>query len=1157
MNKKMRGIIPSIIILLCSANILAETGVNIALNKTATAQTEDAVNHPASYVVDSDANSYWGANPYPSWWQVDLGQDYTVDTIRVTNYSDGSRYYQYNVESSTDGTTWTQVASKSDTAVATTAGDTYALTATARYFRVNMTHNSANTGVHIRDFYAEGTATNPIVNIALNKTATAEDTESGFPASNAVDSDANSYWGGRGYPKWWQVDLGEKFDITSIRLTNYYDGTRYYQYDIESSEDGTTWNSVASKTNTLSASSSGDTYTVATTARYLKVNSTYNSANNSVHIRDFHVEGTVFDPAPASATYYISSADGIDTNPGTLSSPFKTLEKARNAIRAMKTANTIPAGGVIVYLRGGTYTRDSSFTLSSLDAATVSKPVVYKAYENEVPVLIGGKELTASNFTVVTDATVLARMPTAGQGKVYQIDLAAESISQYAAIKKIGFGWDKKSLPPILQVDGKDQTLARYPNNSFMTINSVTSTGSIPRNGDVEPWTGASFTYSDARADSWANAPDMWVFGYWFWDWADGNLQVSSLDANTNTISSVGPSWYGVKAGQRFYAYNLLEEIDQPGEYYIDRTNNILYLYPQNGANITSSRVKLGLLETPLIDIDNVKYTTFEGIHFDLTTGKGVQINNSSNVLVKGNKFTNIGLWAVSMGDQEAAFDGTRLLDPESGGGRNNGAIDNLMYDLYAGGISIMGGNRNTLEAANNYAENNHIYNYAQFYRTYNPAISLNGVGNRAVSNEIHNAPHQAIQFLGNDLLIEKNEIYDVLKETDDSGAIYSARDWTYQGNLIKHNYLHTFTHAVTYALYFDDLMSSAEVFGNVIEGVPDYAILNGGGRGSIIHNNIFINSANAGYYDSRGTGWANAVTLAPDGTCYQALLYVPYTAEPWASRYPLLVDILTDDRAKPKYLTLKNNVMYNTSAANISANATADALDISKNINYTTDPGFVSLANKNWELLPTAQVYTDIPDFEHIPFNDIGLAHPTPFLPPVAPVVETFSDDFENGTANWDVVKGSGITSTTQAHGGTASYLVNNSDDVISTVFGNSLNKTATIWFYDNSTDTSSAVVARVDDNVSWRGIGVNTNTSSSKYVTRVGGTWAATTVSRTTGWHELKWDYTSGTDVKMYIDGILIKTEAGVISFNYLAMGDWWSGIGSINYFDDVDVQ
>ncbi|MCX4398697.1 MULTISPECIES: discoidin domain-containing protein [unclassified Streptomyces] len=130
---------------------------NVALNKPTTAQSAQSSSAPA-LAVDSDPTnaSYWGADPAPQWWQVDLQGSCTIDSIIVTNYVDGTRSYQYEVQASTDNVNWTTIATKNSTSKATSTGDTHPVNTTARYLRVNMTGNSANSGVHIADFKAIG-----------------------------------------------------------------------------------------------------------------------------------------------------------------------------------------------------------------------------------------------------------------------------------------------------------------------------------------------------------------------------------------------------------------------------------------------------------------------------------------------------------------------------------------------------------------------------------------------------------------------------------------------------------------------------------------------------------------------------------------------------------------------------------------------------------------------------------------------------------------------------------------------------------------------------------------------------------------------------------------------------------------------------------------
>ncbi|GGV26740.1 hypothetical protein GCM10010495_48320 [Kitasatospora herbaricolor] len=133
---------------------------NVALNKPATAQSNEGT-HYANLAVDEDPgnDSYWAAGPAPQWWKVDLQGTYTLSSVIVTNYVDGTRFYHYDVEASTDGSKWDPIASKTSDSVATSAGDVLPVSTTARYLRVTITHNSNNTSGHITNFEAIGAPT--------------------------------------------------------------------------------------------------------------------------------------------------------------------------------------------------------------------------------------------------------------------------------------------------------------------------------------------------------------------------------------------------------------------------------------------------------------------------------------------------------------------------------------------------------------------------------------------------------------------------------------------------------------------------------------------------------------------------------------------------------------------------------------------------------------------------------------------------------------------------------------------------------------------------------------------------------------------------------------------------------------------------------------
>ncbi|WP_135554092.1 galactose-binding domain-containing protein [Paenibacillus cymbidii] len=299
---------------------LSETPPLVSAGKPATAQSSETGHGPA-YGNDGDATnaSYWSAYPYTQWWQIDLGGDYDIRTIKLRNYVDGTRYYRYDIQTSSDGASWTTVAAKTNNTPATDAGDSYSVSGTGRYVRVNVTYNSANRGTHISDFKVYGykaCSLDPFL-LTLGKPAEVEAlpsspgdpvityTQTGHEPQYAVDADATNgnYASVSPYQHYWQVDLGGNYDIRQIRLRNYVDGTRFYQYAIYVSKDRFNWTEVGAKTNTAPATDAGDSYAVSAAGRYIRVMGTYNSANAVFHITDLKAYGyheAVPVPAPAA-----------------------------------------------------------------------------------------------------------------------------------------------------------------------------------------------------------------------------------------------------------------------------------------------------------------------------------------------------------------------------------------------------------------------------------------------------------------------------------------------------------------------------------------------------------------------------------------------------------------------------------------------------------------------------------------------------------------------------------------------------------------------------------------------------------------------------------------------------------------------------------------
>ncbi|MGE5532008.1 MAG: right-handed parallel beta-helix repeat-containing protein, partial [Bacteroidota bacterium] len=650
---------------------------------------------------------------------------------------------------------------------------------------------------------------------------------------------------------------------------------------------------------------------------------------------------------PAMALELYVSPSGKDTNPGTKAAPFQTLEKARDAIRAAQ-----PKGGATVWLWGGVYQLDRTFELTKEDTGTPEAPIVYRAVKPGSARLMGGAMLPASAFKPVTDPQLLARLDPSARAAVRQVNL------RECGVPEPGPEWETRfsGAPTATELffNHDRMTLARWPNNKEWT-RVVDLVGGAPHKIHSIPGDKVGkFTYQGERPARWANEPDVWLHGYWFWDWSDQRQKIESIDTARKTISLTPPYHsYGYRKNARYYAMNALCELDSPGEWYIDRASWTLLFWPPD--TLGDHEVSLSLLADPLVKMTDVSNVTLRDLTLEVSRGEGVQIMGGADNLIAGCTLRNLPRLAVRVE-----------------GGLRHGVQSCDMYNLGAGGISLNGGDRRTLTPAGHYADNNHIHHFAQLVFAYQNAIRLAGVGNRMTHNLVHDTIHEALSYSGNDHLVEFNEVYNVCLEADDSGVIHQGRDWTWRGNIIRHNFFHDIVagNAVSnMGVYLDDMESGVEVSGNVLYRIPR-AILVGGGRDNKVTGNLIIDCPIPVSIDNRAMNWASYHV----GTTMKGLLdKVPYTEEPWRSRYPRLPGIWEDEPGTPKGNGFTDNLMVRCGKPSFAAEVGKFGI-IANNLEISDDPGFADAARLDFSLKANAPVYKQLPGFTPIPFEKMGV---------------------------------------------------------------------------------------------------------------------------------------------------------------------------------------
>jgi len=278
--------------------------------------------------------------------------------------------------------------------------------------------------------------------------------------------------------------------------------------------------------------------------------------------------------APASAearpAKIFVAANGSDTNPGTLEKPFATLQRAQQEART-----AVGREAVTVFLREGTHYLSETLVFSAEDSGTKVAPVVYRAYQKEQAVISGGVRLKDLKWGPYKDgimqATVLA-----------------------------GFATDQ------LFVNGQRQPMARYPNFD-------------PKERHFNGW--AKDAFSPERAARWKDPAGGFIHALHAAEWGGMHYVITGKGPD-NKITYEG-GWQNNRPmgmNDRRFVENIFEELDAPGEWFLDHKTSTLYFYPPAGVDLAKATIEAvrlrHLIEFRGTEQSPVRFVSFKGLTF-------------------------------------------------------------------------------------------------------------------------------------------------------------------------------------------------------------------------------------------------------------------------------------------------------------------------------------------------------------------------------------------------------------------------------------------------------------------------------------------------------------------------------------------------------------
>ncbi|WP_172799722.1 right-handed parallel beta-helix repeat-containing protein [Leptolyngbya sp. O-77] len=558
-------------------------------------------------------------------------------------------------------------------------------------------------------------------------------------------------------------------------------------------------------------------------------------------------------------------------------------------------------------LRGGTYFLSQPLRLTGNESGTAERPVLISSAPGETARLVAGQPIPASAWTAIANPAERARLPEAARDRVLQADLKSLGITDYGQIQRRGTYTepDTSQLHLELFQDGEALTLARYPNRHPRE-------GWIQVQGFPEGLKGKKFQIKGDRLERW-NVDDAWVYGSWSNTWSDDTIKVASIDANEKTITlTEAPLPFGFSEDEgepfgRFFVFNLLEELDQPGEWYLNRATGILYVYPKPSPQ--PPEFIISMLENAVVFEPGAHHISLQNVVIEASRGTAVRLEGH-HLSLRGCVVRNAG--------------GKGVVTT----GENITLLSNDIYHTAAGGI-MLDGNREKgklYQPSHNLAQNNRIHDVNRWERYYRPAVDLEASGGQLIHNLIYNHPHMAVAFGGSDHQMAWNEIHHVVIETEDAGAFYRGRSWVNRGHAIRNNYIHHIGRyfnpvqaaedadtGIVYGpftqdefgdigIYFDDRDAGTTVVGNVIHG-GTVGVWVGGGHDQKIIGNILIKATRAALrIDTRGLintycTLENYQTPDCNDELYRKTMEHNPLQPPLATKYPELAKKLRENR--------------------------------------------------------------------------------------------------------------------------------------------------------------------------------------------------------------------------------------------------------------------
>ena len=504
--------------------------------------------------------------------------------------------------------------------------------------------------------------------------------------------------------------------------------------------------------------------------------------------------------------YYVAP-NGDDAADGSIVSPFRTIERAKSKIRDLREKGIEDEASII--LREGEYFRFKTFNLTEKDYN-----ISISAYEDENVVMSGGMKIPSEKISSAKGTWVYDIV----------LDEEAKDNLMVADISDLYYYTDIPTLDndKAVRLFGNEHPyeLARYPDEKN---NAVKITSSLDMTAYYEDLTDHQLLWSDKSIN------DMYAFGHLSRIWYVEFCKIDSFDREQKsfTIDSMREAYSTQESGVLFC--NIPEEINAPGEYYIDREDKKIYYYPVD----ENDELVVAVSKDEFIKADGSNNIKFNNIKFEYVRSNIFYIVNSDEIV-----FTNCDF---------KHFSQVNTLN-----GNYNKLINCNFYDATQGGVLFYGGDGATLSGGGGVIDGCVFDSLSLLKPTANPALFMGGYNNILKNSELMNADHTLLKLGGVDQIVDSNKIHHGAQWVADMAAVYYGRTAISVGLEFKNNifYDNYSDYGESHSIYWDDRAVGPYVHDNIFyvtdkekaDAVGYTALKSNAGVYATVDSNVFIN---------------------------------------------------------------------------------------------------------------------------------------------------------------------------------------------------------------------------------------------------------------------------------------------------------------------------